>query len=253
MHSSMDYKVVICSHKRVDTLRKKTLATLQLYNIPLHKIFIFVEPEQVETYKIAFPSYNVLPGELGLANNRNKVTEYFAEDEYLLMLDDDLMGFYHCNSEGRCRKIPDLDSVVKKGFEEANKYHASLWGFFPVCNSKWMSNTVCVGLTFIYGCAFGLINKKDIRITIDIKEDYERTLLFYVRDGCTVRLNSVSPNQSYCKGKGGLSEVRTLDKEREECLKLMQKYPQYASQKFRKDGSRYDITFPRSLYRKVPF
>lgn len=245
----MDYKIVICSHKRIEILQKKTLQTLQKYNIPKDKIFIFVAADELIAYQQAFPTYQIRQGALGLAANRNAASQYFLSDEYLFWLDDDIKGFYH-NQNGKTRQISDLDSVIRQGFELANKHTASLWGLYPVCQARWMSDTISVGLVFCYGCAHGTINKKDIVIEKDLKEDYERCLKYYARDNVVIRLNWVAPYQSYRKGSGGLSEVRTLAKEKEECLALLQAYPDKVKVKFKPDGTRYDLLFYRPLCHK---
>ena len=247
----MDYCVVVCSHKRIDTLRKKSLAVLQYYGVPLEKIFIFVAPDEVAAYQSAFPSYQVIPGALGLAANRNAVTAFFPPDKPLFCMDDDIKGYY-VSKENKIKRLDNLDMMIRRGFEEAHQAGASLWGIFPVQNAKWMKNSITKGLTFCYGCTFGLFNKKDIQICSDFKEDFERCLKFYTRDKIIIRLNWVSPGQSYCKGKGGLSDTRSLDKEKQGCEELLALYPDLVTTKYRADGSRYDLSFRRTLYKAYP-
>ena len=239
-----DYKVVICSHKRIETLKKKTLAVLSSYGIPTEKIYIFVAEDEMPSYLTAFPDYQIRQGALGLNHQRNAVTAYFPSDEYLFCLDDDLTGFY-CSQENKIKKIDNLDMFIRTGFEEAQKVNASLWGLYPVKNSKWMKNTLSEGLVFCYGCSFGLINKKDITLELQLKEDFERSLKFFKRDGKVIRLNWVCPSQSYKRGSGGLHDYRTEQRERAECDTLHSLYPLETSIKEGKD--RVDIRFKRSL------
>ena len=240
----MDYKVVICSHNRVGALRKKTIQTLERYGIPKDKVFLFVAPEEEKEYVTAFPDYTVCLGALGLPNQRNAVRDYFEPDEYLFCLDDDITGFWTVSNQTLI-ELDDLDSFIRYGFQTAAAEGCSLWGFYPVKNAKWLKPKITKGLVFCYGCAFGLINKKDITIELALKEDFERSLKFYLRDRKTLRFNWVCPQQSYRKGKGGLSELRTLERESEECDKLVSSYPSLCKKKV-KEG-RVEVVLKRNL------
>ncbi len=235
----MDYKIVVCSHDRVHTLKKKTLATLEMYQIPKNKIHIFVAEDEEDTYRQALSDeYLICPGEKGLAQQRNAVTRYFASDEHLFCMDDDISGFF-CSENKKIVPLDNLDSFIRLGFQKAQEAGASLWGLYPVKNALWLKNTIQKGLVFCYGCSFGLINKKDVQITLALKEDVERTLKFYERDGKVLRLNWVAPGQSYRKGKGGLSSLRTLDREEAECNTIVTQWPTLAKKVVKKE--RFDI------------
>lgn len=235
----MEYKIVICSHDRVHTLKKKTLSTLESYNIPKDNIYIFVAESEEDKYREALEGYHICPGELGLDKQRNAVSRYFGEDECLFCLDDDITGFF-CRKNNKLVPLGDLDTFVRYGFKTAKEEKCSLWSLYPVKNALWLKNTISVGLVFCYGCCFGLINKKDILIQGQLKEDYERSLKFWKRDGSVLRINWVCPSQSYKKGKGGLSEYRTEDRERAECEALVSQYPEA---KIREKKGRVDLRF----------
>jgi hypothetical protein len=235
----MDYKVVICSHDRVHTLKKKTLATLERYNIPKDKIFIFVAESEEDTYRKELDGYLICPGELGLNNQRNAVTRHFEPDDHLFCLDDDITGFYWSINK-KLHPVENLDQLIRFGFKTAIEEKCSLWSLYPVKNALWLKTSITVGLVFCYGCCFGVINKKDIQIDGQLKEDYERTLKFFRRDGQVLRINWAAPSQSYKKGKGGLSLYRTDDRERAECQALIAQYPEYA--RIRERKGRVDLT-----------
>ena len=82
---------------------------------------------------------------------------------------------------------------------------------------------------------------------ISFKEDYERCIKYYLRDGGAVRLNWVAPVQSYCKGQGGLNQIRTLEKEKQACETLQQQYPTLVRIKQTTKSDKVDILFPRNL------
>lgn len=236
----MDYKIVICSHDRIHTVKKKTLMVLDKYQIPKDKIFIFVAEDEEDAYREALVGYRICPGEKGLNNQRNAVTRYFEQDDHLFCLDDDITGFY-CSSNKKLIPLDNLDQFIRYGFKTAVQEHCSLWSLYPVKNALWLKNTITTGLVFCYGCCFGLINKKDVLIEGQLKEDYERTLKFYKRDGSVLRLNYVAPAQSYKKGKGGLSSYRTDERERKECEALVLQYPDLC--RIKEGKERVDLAF----------
>lgn len=223
----MEYKIAICSHNRTTTLRKKTLRVLELYSIPKEIITIFVAPEELQEYTAAFLGYTVVQGALGLSANRNAVVSYFPEGTPVFFLDDDIRGFleYTTQNQRHERQLEDLHGFIQKGFLEVANANLSLWGLYPSANGRWMRPCLTRGLLFCYGCAFGLLIRKDILNEIDFKEDYERSLKFYQRDGSVLRLNWVAPLQSFCKGLGGLNANRTEDRERAGCEWLSARFP----------------------------
>jgi hypothetical protein len=242
----MDYKIIICSHKRAGLLKQKTISVLSDYEIPKEKIYIFVAAEEVEEYTSVLPDYQIRVGALGLAENRNAVTAFFPSDDYLFFLDDDLRGF-KVALDNKLVKLDNLDKFIRQGFQECSSRAYSLWGLYPVANAKWLKNSVSYGLVFCYGCAYGLINKKDVLIENSFKEDFERCIKYYQRDGGVVRLNWVAPVQSYCKGAGGLNQIRTLEKERAACEALVAKYPTLCKIKQSKKSEKIDVVFERKL------
>lgn len=242
----MEYSVAICSHNRIQTLKKKTLRVLTLYGIPTEKIHIFVAPEEVADYRAAFLGYTVVEGAMGLAQNRNAVVNYFPEGSLVLFLDDDLRGFleYTTDNQRKERQLENFHDVVCRGFRECWDRGLSLWGLYPVANGRWMKPTITTGLVFCYGCCFGLFIRKDVQSTMHFKEDYERTLRFYKRDGAVLRMNWVAPLQSFCKGKGGLNEVRTLDRELADCRALFAEFPTWMT--FGLDKGKWQIRLKKN-------
>lgn len=246
----MEYTIVICSHKRISTLTKKTLATLSRYSIPKESIYIFVAPEELPEYSLAFPEYHVVQGALGLANQRNAVAEYFEAGTPLFCLDDDITGFFTTEDGKTLLPLDDLDAFIRQGFHLTLDRGFSLWSLYPVKNAAWLKQTVSVGLVFCYGCCFGLLNCKDLWIESHLKEDYERSLKLYLRDGGVLRLNWVAPGQSYLKGTGGLSDFRTREREEEACDRLVFHYPTLVKKRIKRQ--RVDVQFPRRYCDSVP-
>jgi hypothetical protein len=105
-------------------------------------------------------------------------------------------------------------------------------------------------LRYIIGSCYGLINKK-ILVNIDDKEDFERTLQYYVLDGGVIRYNYISFKTNYYTNKGGMQKARTLKTIREGAEYITQEYPELAEIVEKKNG-RYEIklNYKDTLYKK---
>lgn len=201
---------VVCSYNRVEQLAQKTLKVLK--DISPNRIYIFTAPEEFQLYSKAFPDYIVVSGHLGLMNQRNYITNYFPEDTPLVCLDDDVESIYRLCGDS-LEPIPScvLDSVFLECFHELRAAGCRFWGIYPINNSYFMSDTISTDLKFCIGHLWGYFNTKDIILTLDYKEDYERTLLYYNRDKSILRFN-------YLAAKTKMYQPGGLDKKRIERL-----------------------------------
>ena len=228
----MDYIIAIPSYKRSQIIKNKTIKTLQEYNIPKEKIYIFVADEEEEVLyrqSLSPESYHeIIVAEPGLHNARNFINLYFPVGQKIVEIDDDVTGFLAYNPEAHRHeeRLKDLDELIRRGFEEAERYGAGLWGIYPSANGFFMRPTVSLDLRHIVGAFWGQINPgNEICIHLESKEDYERTLQFFERDGVVVRLNFVSPKTSYYRTPGGLQETRTVEKIQREVQFLLMNFP----------------------------
>ena len=230
------YEVAIPSYKRPETLRDKTLAVLKHYRIPSDKITVFVaDKEQEKIYKDTLNpgSYGkIVVGIRGMGAIRNYITEYYPIGTPIVNIDDDIKGFLQYD-ESKPRKEKPLVSllgVMKAGFNECKKAEARLWGVYPVANGFFMKPKVSTNLRYIIGSFWGCINPgiKAVKITLDDKEDYQRSILYYKHDDAVVRLNMVAPISSYYKEAGGMQEERTKQRVEESARWLVKEYPEFS-------------------------
>ena len=87
-------------------------------------VLIFVEPQDVEIYKKMNREYTVvdiLENDKGLIYARKFIIDYI-DDDIIIMLDDDINGFYLRNSEGRYDTYYDIMSICKDAEEQLKKY-----------------------------------------------------------------------------------------------------------------------------------
>ena len=231
----MDWVIVIPSYNRVDTLKEKTLAVLKHYKIPKSKIYVFVaNEEQKALYEegVGEDVGHIEVGIKGLPEVRNYIFDFFPTGKKIVSFDDDVRGFieYDSTLKRKEKKLVSLTKMLDRGFEECHKANGKFWGVYPSANGFFMKDTVTTDLKFIIGSFWGCFNPgKDVRITIGNgeKEDYQRTIQFWERDGVVVRMNQYAVQTSTYATPGGLQEGNRLKREQKTVKAMIKKWPQY--------------------------
>jgi cellulose synthase/poly-beta-1,6-N-acetylglucosamine synthase-like glycosyltransferase len=242
--SAEDYTVVIPSYKRPEGCRDKTLAVLHEYRIPKEKIYVVVaSKEQKDEYEAVLDPktyHSILIGVPGLSDVRNWIFNHFPKGTPLVSCDDDLRSFIEFDETTKRheKKLTSLQSVIKRGFSECKKAECRLWGVYPSPNGFFMKDTVTTDLRFIIGSFWGCFNPgNEIQLERSEKEDYERTIKFFIKDKAVVRLNFVSPKTAYYTEPGGMQTRNRLKPQHEAVKQLLKKYPQFVKiNKTRKSG-----------------
>ena len=249
------YVIAIPSYKRHNTLNKKTLEVLKDYSIPQKKIHIFVannEEKKLYENSIDNSRYNkIIVGKKGIKNIRNFMANYFPENQHIVYLDDDISKIVKCvnnvnndKKNNKLVKLENLDSFIKEAFKFSKKHKLNNWGVYPTNNPYFMKATsstnshISTDLKFLIGFLTGVINKKKSeKRTIDDKEDYERTIKYYLNDGGVVRFNNISCNTRCYKEPGGIQTNRKKILSKKNSQYLMKKYPDFVKlNKSRKSG-----------------
>ena len=230
-------KFVIPSYNRADIITTNTLKLLEAFQIPKKQIYVFVVPEEHEIYSSSINNKDIkiINGELGLANQRNFITNYFKEGQMLVNLDDDLKEFQILEN-GTITKITTpirFKDFIIRGFNLCKAYGSYLWGIHQTYNPRYMAEKISFDLSFVVGHFWGCINRHlpEINITMDIKEDYERTLKYWNKDNIIIKLNYIAAKNAIYKTKGGLqatypsrSSASTVS-----CNALISSYPDLIS------------------------
>jgi len=114
-------------------------------------------------------------------------------------------------------------------FNYCSNNNIYLWGVYPVENSYFMSPNITCDLRFIVGPFFGIINRhnKNLQLTINEKENTQRTLQYWKIDNKVLRLNNITIKTQYYKTKGGMqSEGKDRKKEAMKSVDFLhKKYP----------------------------
>ena len=76
----------------------------------------------------------------------------------------------------------------------------------PLSNPRFMTPTITTDLRFIVGPLWGVINRHrpDLHLTIDEKENAERTLQHWSIDNAVLRFNNIGIETKYYTNKGGM-------------------------------------------------
>lgn len=238
----MIFKIVIPSYNRITTLKEKTYKLLQRYNTPLDQIWIFTAPSEYDAYRIAFPESNVIRGELGLRAQRNYITNFFEEGTPLVHLDDDLESIWTLQTDSESEKqtlveLPDLSGFISECFRLCLENRLHFWGIYPISNAFFMKPDYSLNLKFCIGHMWGCINCKDIQITLDYKEDVERSILYYKRDGKILRMNNICAKTKMGKPGGMGKRVKErLDENIKSSEYLIKEYPEYVIKNKKREG-----------------
>ena len=244
--------------------------------------------EEHDIYKESVPTFlynNIVIGTLGLKNQRNFISEYYQEGKHIVEFDDDIKSIMQLvvkrkisnkiskknivtgNGMGTgsgmgskkskslktiktVKPIEDLDAFIKRAFEMCTESNIFLWGVYPLVNPHFMTYKITTDLRFIVGPMWGMINRHrtDLKLTVDEKENSERTLQFWVADGAVLRFNNIGIETKYYKNKGGM-QAEGKDR-KEEALKsvyyLNKMYPALTKISLNKKNGMPEIKMKRT-------
>ena len=233
---SADFVIAIPSYKRAETLRDKSLTMLADKGVPAHLIEVFVAtPEEKEIYaKTLKPgSYGkLIVAEPGMGAVRNFITRHYPVGKKILNIDDDIKDFMQLGGPGeKLVPIRDFMGVMRRAFAMAAEKKFRLFGFYPVANHYFMKNRVTENLRYIIGAAWGIINPgiDQLKVTIDDKEDVQRSVIMYILDGGVLRFENYTPVTAYYKEPGGMQEERTKNRVDKSARAMVEAYPDFCS------------------------
>lgn len=221
--SKCNYVVAIPSYGRHETIITKTLETLKKGGVPAKCIHIFVANEtERNAYADASADavasatqYKIIVGVKGINAQRKFITRYFAEGTRIVSMDDDVEKFLRLSRDGSKLvdfKKGDLDHFIKKAFAKAEAHNLFIWGVYPIRYAYYMKHNITTDLRLILGTAYGYICRHDADLvpTVSEKEDYENTILHYLKDGGVMRFNDICLKTIYHSpgGLGKLTEER---------------------------------------------
>lgn len=228
----MDWEIAVPSYRRAQTLREKTASLLEKYKISPERVTIFVANEQEKTAyanELAQTPYRkIVVGEAGMGAIRRFIQKHYPEGTLVMNLDDDLSEVLKKKSDKELIPVESLvEDVIERGFYECQKNGAKMFGVYAAANPMFMRKQVSVGLYYCIGSCWGVVSRhsQGLSVTLDDKEDFERTLQHYQKDGCVVRLDDITVRSKYYTEAGGMQVTRTEERIKTSAENLVKRFP----------------------------
>ena len=216
-------KVAIPSYQRANLISELTLKFLheQGYSPSLIHIFVASEAERFE-YAAAVPRHlysQIIVGVLGLKEQRNFISNWFPENEILIQMDDDVKTI-------KSLRMNFLD-LVRQGVQAIQDGQGGLWGVMPNDDGRKMHERTTTHLAHILGSFFILRNHRSLLCNTAEKEDFERSILYFIRYGAVLRYQGAGIATKYTGNPGGLQQPGRTERMRTEMSYLLTVYPPY--------------------------
>jgi len=219
---------------------------LHLEGIESSRVHVFVTEDDLKEYTSTLnPDWygKLVVGIKGIVPQREFIREYYPVDTHIISLDDDVESVDLSLSE-----FVTLDSLFRGAFQRCIEERSYIWSVYPVFNSffREKAKTVTTGLAFLVGAFYGFINRPgDSSLTTTIcrnKEDVERSILYYLKDGKLLRFNKVGfKTKYYGTDGGGLGPFKSrIEIMKQDAVDLHDAYPNLTRIKVRKN-SMYEI------------
>lgn len=246
---TLNYFVAIPSHERAELVDKSTLPMLiDRGQVVPEAVQVWVAPNQFDAYCEQLTSWiargvRVRVGDLGVKANRNAIARAYPKGAQVVSCDDDMLNLVQRMSPNDTAEIP-AHRVIMNGFDMLARHGLTLWGVYPINNPYFMRGDYTTDLRFICGGFHGMLNDPNEQLTISPKEDYQRTLLRYERDGGVVRMNNIAfEHGGYKKVRGGLqaTQERNVTTNRIAVAQLQTRWPGLVHVNTRRAGEMTEI------------
>ncbi len=223
------YEIAVISERGPEAVRDGILVLLKAYRIPADKITVWITaPGQEKQYMDILQPGTFARVFSSPSNNTvdfyNYISTAYLPGTRIVYTKDSVIGFMEFDSTVsiRVRPLRSLLGLFNTGFSECERLKCSLWGIYPVAAPTRLQSTVTTHLKYISGDFWGCINPgPTLQIQLPIYEDYERSILYYKRDGCVVRLNMVA---------GITAEDEATEKQSGKVARrLLEKFPEFVT------------------------
>jgi hypothetical protein len=170
----------------------------------LHRVVLCLQNDEDEkNYNESYPNLKSIRTPPSLHRSANYVTnEIVSPGDRFGIVHDNLREFKRLqrpsDTEGlKLVPVTNLDDLFKEGFRALKKNGCSLLGFYPVPNVSWMAKLpgITTDLRFCHNpCILMIGLAKCIELTEEMcmKQDFQRTIMFYELEGRVVRFNHIS-------------------------------------------------------------
>ena len=256
----MNFRVAIPSISRAETITKKTLNYLKQTDIDMSKVDIFLSnPNEKQAYEDNLKDYpvNIIVSNTNHVNTqRNFIVNYYKEDELILGIDDDIDMVAMKVDDKNTTQLNSLTDFVEQAFTISLDKNFDMWGVNPVINPYFMKNNVTFNLKYIVACFYGWRNNHEEKAYVSTnpeygKEDFERSIRYYIADGGVTRFNYVAPKTKYYSEKGGIQNYRTVEYEETAVKWLLQTFPMFCKRNTKSKGKYPEVRLIDQRKKKV--
>ena len=253
----MEWRIEVPSAGRAETLADKTLPFLRRAGVEDRDVRVWVPEGERDAYFLAAPGVDLVPldyvpstgedldaGPYAVGIARNAIADAALPGDLVVEVDDDVEGLVEWAGQkdsinARLRDVdgPGFLRIVERGFALAEDAGAYIWGVHPA--ATYCRDRVRIDLSYIGAALFGqrIRGEPDVeRVRLDDKEDFERSLRFYERDGRLLRLDGVSWRTRGYGGAGGMQSTRTAGRIDASARWCAERWPQWAALKYPKSG-----------------
>jgi len=177
-----DIVIAIRTSNRINTIEEHTLKVIK--DLP-YKVYIFCpqyeKKEYIKKYKGVYTITD--GGDKGAHLCNQKIVDYFCGNKKIIQLDDDIKSFLEWNGEKFIDG--DLQHYIEEGFRLLKENNFKLFGFDYINDSS----EIRKGLQLCVGGIHGFINDKSLRTIDNHRDDYERSILNYIKYGGCITFN----------------------------------------------------------------
>lgn len=257
-----DYVVAVPSYQRAATLATKTLPLLTSRGIDPARITVFVA-DNIERAMYSATVPRNLYGDLivsapGLGNSRNFINDYYPPGTSVLCADDDLTDVLWATGSRSGRPaglepVPDIAALATECFAQMQARRLTLWGVYPVANAYFMRHALTTDLRYIVGCFYGTVTSRGPQnyVTLEDKEDFERTILHYLHAGGVLRRSDITVKTRYYDEPGGMQVTRTRGRIEASARDLTRRFPDLCTLNHTKASGHLEVRL-RDKRPKVP-
>lgn len=237
-------KYGIVSYHRPKCMTYRALINL---GVPNEDILISLNDiNDYQNYKATYPKARIIvKAGNNVATNRNNILNQFEEDDYIVLLDDDVRNFQiwqekKANNFGTIKMIKNYETfnlINSEVFSIMREKGCLLGGCVATNNSMNIAPLIRKGVyytfnTLIQGGWNFIINNKELRYeeTLDMVEDYELCLRLIKKGEKIIRFNGIVPDKAYMGQLEGGMYDRYQNNEQKKWLKLVaMNYSKYVS------------------------
>jgi hypothetical protein len=247
------WRIEVPSAGRAATLAAKTWPWLVRAGVA-DRARVWIPEAERDAYAAAVPEADLVPldyepaagpldeGPYGLGVVRNAIADAASPGDLVVQVDDDLDGLREYTGmkdaiNARLVDVDDLVRIAERGFALAEDAGAYLWGLHPA--ATYCRPRLRLDLCYVGGGLFGVRHRGEPEVEhvkLDDKEDFERSLRFYERDGRLLRLDGVSWRTRGYGGAGGMQTTRTPERIDASAKWCAERWPQWAALKYPRSG-----------------